>query len=86
MPRKLIGFEPEIWQALSLLSQDEHRNIQDLADEAFADLLKKHKRPVTLKEALRDSTRQVAANDAQPAGRRPGRRPRGRPAEGPRTD
>jgi hypothetical protein len=29
--------------------------VRELADEAFADLLKKHHRPVTLKEALSES-------------------------------
>jgi hypothetical protein len=40
--RKLIGFDPEIWQALDLLAKDRRKSIQELADEAFADLLAKH--------------------------------------------
>ncbi|MBX9591466.1 MAG: hypothetical protein K2X43_19425 [Hyphomonadaceae bacterium] len=44
------------------------RSLQDLADEAFRDLLRKHGRPVTLKEALRESARRLPAND--PAARR----------------
>ena len=39
------------------------KDLQDLADEAFRDLLDKHGRPTSLKEALRKSTRQVPAND-----------------------
>ena len=31
------------------------QSFQDLIDEAVADLLKKHKRPVTLKDMLRES-------------------------------
>jgi hypothetical protein len=31
------------------------RDFQDIADEAFADFLKKHKQPVGLKAALKDS-------------------------------
>jgi hypothetical protein len=31
--------------------------IQELADEAFRDLLKKHRRPTTLKEMLRELAR-----------------------------
>src|SRR5262245_25305284 len=61
--RKLIEFDAETWNALELLSRDSMRNIQELADEAFADLLRKHGRPVTLKEALRESTRHIPAND-----------------------
>jgi Antitoxin-like ribbon-helix-helix len=50
--RKIIEFDAETWQALHTLALDRMNTIQELADEAFADLLKKHQRPVTLKEAL----------------------------------
>jgi hypothetical protein len=33
------------------------KSFQELADEAFADLLKKHKQPVGLKAALKESVR-----------------------------
>ena len=39
------------------------KDLQELADEAFRDLLKKHGRPTDLKDALRRSTRQLPAND-----------------------
>lgn len=71
--RKLIAFDAETWQALHLLSRDSLKSLQELADEAFADLLKKHGRPVTLKQALRESARRLPANDG-PKGRKP-RRP-----------
>ena len=51
--RKLIAFDAETWHALHLLSRDSLKSVQELAEEAFADLLKKHHRPVTLKQALR---------------------------------
>jgi hypothetical protein len=41
--------------------------IQELADEAFADLLKKHNRPVTLKEALSESAGQPAGQEPRKA-------------------
>jgi hypothetical protein len=53
--RKLIEFDAETWRALHMLAVDRMSTIQELADEAFADLLKKHNRPVTLKEALSES-------------------------------
>lgn len=53
--RKLIAFDADTWEALRALSRDSLSSIQELADEAFRDLLKKHNRPVTLKEALRAS-------------------------------
>jgi hypothetical protein len=61
--RKLIEFDAETWHTLHLLSQDSVKSIQELADEAFGDLLKKHHRPVTLKQALRDSARGLPANE-----------------------
>jgi hypothetical protein len=64
--RKLIAFDGETWQALHLLSRDSLKSLQELADEAFADLLKKHRRPVTLKQALRESARRLPANDPPP--------------------
>jgi hypothetical protein len=59
--RKLIGFEPEIYDALTLLARDRMQDFQELADEAFRDLLKKHARPVTLKGALRESVGRAGA-------------------------
>lgn len=64
--RKLIGFPPEVLQALELLALDNGRSVQSLADEAFADLLQKYDRPTTLKEALRESARRLPANDDAP--------------------
>lgn len=61
--RKLIAFDAETWHALQLLGKDSLKSLQELADEAFADLLRKHGRPSSLKEALRDSARRLPAND-----------------------
>ena len=63
---KRIEFDAETWHALRLLSGDSMRSLQELADEAFGDLLKKHGRPVTLKQALRESLRRQPANDPRP--------------------
>jgi hypothetical protein len=61
--RKLIEFDPETWHALRLLGRDSMKTLQEMADEAFADLLRKHNRPVTLRDALRASARRLPAND-----------------------
>jgi len=61
--RKLIEFDDETWHALHLLSRDSMKSLQELSDEAFADLLKKRHRPVTLKQALKESLRRQPAND-----------------------
>ena len=55
MPGKRVQIDDETWQALDLLARDQMKTFQELADEAFGDLLKKNNRPVNLKEALRKS-------------------------------
>jgi hypothetical protein len=55
MPGKRVQIDDETWLALDLLARDSMKTFQELADEAFADLLKKHGRPVDLRTALRKS-------------------------------
>lgn len=64
--RKLIGFSAATLQALDLLAREKGVSLQDLADEAFVDLLKKHQRPTSLKEALKESARRSPANENRP--------------------
>jgi hypothetical protein len=71
---KRVVFDRETWQAIDLLARDSMKSFQELADEAFRDLLAKHDRPETLREALRDS---LAAKVSPPA-KRPARMPRRR--------
>ena len=62
--RKLIAFEPDTLRTLEVLARDRMQDFQELADEAFRDLLKKHGRPVMLKDALKQSARIPANDDA----------------------
>ncbi|WP_407175339.1 hypothetical protein [Bradyrhizobium sp. STM 3562] len=55
--RKLIEFDEDTYDKLKQLARDRMGTLQELADEAFADLLKKHGVPVDLKDALRKSAR-----------------------------
>ena len=55
MAGKRVHFDEETWAALDMLAKDRMMDFQELADEAFRDLLKKHGRPASLKEALRRS-------------------------------
>jgi predicted DNA-binding ribbon-helix-helix protein len=55
MPGKRVQIDDETWAALDLLARDRTMTFQELVDEAFADLLKKHDRPVDLRAALRRS-------------------------------
>jgi hypothetical protein len=55
--RKLIAFDDDTAAKLKQLARDRMATFQELADEAFADLLKKHGIPIDLKDALRKSAR-----------------------------
>jgi hypothetical protein len=55
MPGKRIQFDDETWEAIEAVVRDSGSSFQDLTDEAFADLLKKHKQPVGLKASLKES-------------------------------
>jgi non-homologous end joining protein Ku len=53
--RKLIAFDDDTHDKLIQLGRSRMATLQELADEAFADLLKKHGVPIDLKDALRKS-------------------------------
>ena len=55
MPGKRVQFDDETWAAIDSLARREHKSFQQLSEEAFADLLKKHRQPVGLKAALKES-------------------------------
>jgi len=55
--RKLIAFDDDTFDKLKQLGRDRMATFQELADEAFADLLKKHGIPIDLRDALRKSAR-----------------------------
>ena len=60
MPGKRVTFDDETYAALDMLARDRLMDFQEIADEAFRDLLKKHGRPSSLKEALRRSAGESA--------------------------
>ena len=66
--RKLIEFDDDTFDKLKQLGRDRMATLQELADEAFADLLKKHGIPIDLRDALRKSARlQEAARPQETA-------------------
>ena len=75
---KRVTFDLATHAALDLYARDSMRSFQELADEAFADLLKKHGRPVDLKEALRRSAQVLPVNDNRGGPARPSKRGRKR--------
>lgn len=66
---KRIQFDEETWAVVNLLRQERRRSFQQLADEAFADLLAKHGHAVDVKNQLRLSL------GKEPVKRRKARKP-----------
>lgn len=62
--RKLIEFDDDTFAKLKQLARDRMATFQELADEAFTDLMKKHGIPIDLRDALKKS-----AARAEPLGR-----------------
>ncbi len=63
---KRVQFDDETWAAIEAVASESGRSFQDVADEAFADFLKKHKQPVGLKAALRESVSGKLTNSRKP--------------------
>jgi non-homologous end joining protein Ku len=72
--RKLIAFDDDTFDKLKQLARDRMATIQELADEAFADLLRKHGIPVDLKDALRKSASLTGPAGEKAAGATPPRK------------
>ena len=68
--RKLIAFDDDTFDKLKRLARDRMGTLQELADEAFADLLRKHGIPVDLKDALRKSASLPKSEKSGSPGRR----------------
>jgi hypothetical protein len=68
--RKVIAFDDETYQTLVQLGRDRMATLQELADEAFADLLKKHGIPIDLKDALRKSAGRLKSTRTGKAAKR----------------
>ena len=61
--RRRIEFDDQVWHALQHLCLETGKGLQEVADEAFRDLLRKRRRPVTLRDGLRESLRMIPANE-----------------------
>ena len=64
--RKQFNLDANVLNALEALARDNGDSLDQLADLAFRDLLKKLGRPVSLREALQVSARNLPANDREP--------------------
>jgi hypothetical protein len=63
MPGKRVQFDDETWNAVRLLATDSMRDLQELADEAFRDLLAKHNRPVGFRAQMKGSAKALRASE-----------------------
>jgi hypothetical protein len=66
---KRVQFDSETWHALNLLAHDSMMSFQELADEAFRDLLRKHGRPVDLKDALKKRLKESITTQSRRRGK-----------------
>jgi len=73
--RKLIAFDDDTFDKLKQLARDRMATFQELADEAFADLFKKHGIPIDLKDALKKSAGVSKAAAARKTRSKSGRTP-----------
>ena len=55
MPAKRVQFDDATLEAIEAVARAKEKSFQELADEAFADLLKKHRQPVGFKASLKES-------------------------------
>jgi hypothetical protein len=73
MPGKRAQFDDETWRQIDLLGRDQMKYFQELADEAFRDLLKKHGQPIDPERraspALAHRRRSIVSSLKKPTGR-----------------
>lgn len=78
---KRVTLDLETWQGLDMLARDRMMTFQELADEAFLDVLRKHGRPYDTRDALKRSARLAQANDNPAKAKKSGPKSK-RPARG----
>jgi hypothetical protein len=70
MPGKRVQFDDETLEAIEAIAMRTGKSFQELTDEAFVDLLRKHKQPVGLKAALEQSVGTRVKASSRPAASR----------------
>jgi hypothetical protein len=56
---KRLQFDRETWNAVDMLARDQMKSVEEITEEAFRDLLKKHGRSADFREQLKLSVRAV---------------------------
>jgi hypothetical protein len=59
---KRLRFDRETWNAVDLLARDQMKSVEEITEEAFRDLLKKHGRSADFREQLKLSARAANSN------------------------
>jgi hypothetical protein len=54
---KRLQFDRETWNAIDLMARDQMKSLEEITEEAFRDLLKKHGRSADFREQLKLSVR-----------------------------
>jgi hypothetical protein len=54
---KRLQFDRETWNAIDLMAREQMKSIEEITEEAFRDLLKKHGRSADFREQLKLSAR-----------------------------
>ena len=81
---KRVSFDQETWQSLDLLARDRMMTFQELADEAFLDVLRKHGRPYDTATRSSAARALAQANDNPAKAKKPAPKSK-RPAGGRRA-
>ena len=74
---KRVEFDIETWQALDLLARGRMMTFQELADEAFRDLMRKHGLPYDVRDAFKRSAKAATPEPKKrtgPKSKRPAKR------------
>ena len=59
---KRLRFDRETWNAVDMLARDQMKSVEEITEEAFRDLLKKHGRSADFREQLKLSARAANSN------------------------
>jgi hypothetical protein len=65
MVGKRLRFDRETWNAVDLLARDQMKSIDEITEEAFHDLLKKHGRSADVREQFKLSARAARSKAAR---------------------
>jgi hypothetical protein len=67
---KRLRFDRETWNAIDLMARDQMKSVEEITEEAFRDLLKKHGRSADFREQLKLSARAANSNTRSKPSRR----------------